>query len=271
MLHLGLGLIDRIHDGINSEEEDLPPNPNYYFHGYAGQQINGDPAFYDISGARNDGQFGSNLSNLQAWANDFYVSTVAPAGGATDSVIRLPALNLDYNSGEKLILWWLGRATAPGSTTAFMGDGNSSTYHGLSLRSTTAGRIQPQVTDGGGSYFGGTGTVSVFDGNLHSFGFALDGVGKQYGLWEDEVLDMVDYTQFNSGAAADTRSNNTWNLGCALPAAAASTVGLAMMTRALVMIRLPATTAMPSVAKITRVFRALRADPKQLILGSAFS
>jgi len=100
----------------------------YYFHGFAGDQINGDPKFYDKSGAQNHGSFGANLSNLNAWSNDFYVSTVNPTGGSTDSVIRLPALNFDYSAGEKLIVWWLGIITPEGADASWMGDGFGTSY-----------------------------------------------------------------------------------------------------------------------------------------------
>ena len=90
---------------------DLEPwvNINYFFHGYAGDQLSTDTKFYDKSGAGNDGSLGANLSVGNAWANPGFISTINPVGGSTDSVIRLPNLNFDYNAGEKQAMYWLGK------------------------------------------------------------------------------------------------------------------------------------------------------------------
>lgn len=103
-------------------------NVKYFAHLFAGNQIVGDPKLYDISGAGNDGTFGANLSNANAWTNAGYATTINPTGGATDSVIRMPSFNFDYNGGEKFIMWWLGKCTPEGASASLLGDGFSATF-----------------------------------------------------------------------------------------------------------------------------------------------
>ncbi|GEM_PF-2804622 len=253
----------------------LLPNASYYFHGFAGQQVNGDPKFYDVSGAGNHGAPGANLSVENAWANDYYVSTITPAGGATDSVIRIPSLNFDYAGGEKLILWWLGIVTAPGSNAAMMGDGLNGTHHGIKVRANATGKFQIGLYDAVSSsgLFGGASTDTAFNGALHSIALVLDGENKKYGMWVDEIYDSAlsgAYSTFGSGTDVDTQNSNTFNLGASAPAAAASTDGTATLTRALAIIRLGAGADVPAVATLTAIFQQLRASPGRPVAGSAF-
>ena len=248
-------------------------NSNYFFHGFAGAQIAGDAKFYDISGAGNDGSFGANLSNANAWANAGYVTTVNPAGGSTDSVIRIPALNFDYNGGEKLIMWWLGKATPEGSAVSLLGDGFNTTYPGVRIRCNTAGTLQIVAHDASASSFSSTPSEVAFDGNLHSFAAVLDGQAKKFGIWVDEAYVASlggAYATFDSGNARDTRTSNTFNIGTSVPAAAASTEGMVCQTRAFVVLKLSAAKAMPSIATLTPVFQALRRNPAKRILASVF-
>lgn len=246
-------------------------SPYYFFHGIASQQILGDPKFYDISGALNDGVFGANLSNANAWANSGYVSTVAPTGGSTDSVIRMPNLDYDYNGGQGLIIWWLGLGTAGASDVEWMGDGNSSTYHGLAIRcKATSGLMQPFMRDGAGSYFFGTTTDAVMNGSLNSYALAIDGTNKKMSQWVNESVEGTGFTTFNNGNPADPTNSNTFNIGSAVPAVGTSTDGMAVQTRALVILRLPPTVAMPSATILTNLFKQLRRSPSKLITNGAF-
>ncbi len=248
-------------------------NSSYYFHGYAGAQIVGDPKFYDISGAGNDGSFGAHLSNANAWANAGYVSTVNPTGGSTDSVIRMPALNFDYNAGEKIIMWWLGKCTPEGSSVSLLGDGFNATYPGMRIRCNTAGTLQIIAVDTSGSGFSSTPSEVPFDGNLHSFAVVLDGQAKKFGIWVDETYAASlggAYTTFDGGNARDTRTSNTFNIGTSVPAVAGSTEGVACQTRAFVLLKLPAAKTIPSIATLTPVFQALRRNPAKRILASVF-
>ncbi|MFO0388992.1 MAG: hypothetical protein ACK502_04630 [Alphaproteobacteria bacterium] len=248
-------------------------NSNYFFHGFAGAQLTGDPKFYDISGAGNDASFGANLSNTNAWANAGYVSTINPVGGSTDSVIRMPALNLDYNGGEKLIIWWLGKATPEGSAVSLLGDGFNTTYPGVRIRCNTTGTLQIIAHDAVNSSFSSTPSEVPFDGNLHSFAAVLDGQAKKFGIWVDEVYAASlggAYATFDSGNARDTRTTNTFNIGTSVPAVAASTEGIVCQTRAFVMLKLSASKPMPTIATLTPVFQALRRNPSKRILASVF-
>ena len=55
---------------------------------------------------------GQKTSEAQMFANAGYMSTIDPAGGVTDSVIRIPNINFDYANGEKLIVYWLRKSNA---------------------------------------------------------------------------------------------------------------------------------------------------------------
>ncbi|MBN9133436.1 MAG: hypothetical protein J0H48_08745, partial [Nitrosospira multiformis] len=65
-------------------------HPYYHFHGFTGNQVANDDKFYDLTGI-NHASRGVNLSIAQLWApNSGYASTIDPATGATDSVLRIP-------------------------------------------------------------------------------------------------------------------------------------------------------------------------------------
>ena len=202
------------------------------------------------------------------------MSTIDPAGGATDSVLRFPNMNLDYNAGEKLVGLWIGKITPEGAAVEFMGDGGfSTTYPGWGIRVSTLGKAQLKLADATTTYFGGTSTSTVFDGNLHSLGFTINGQDRNACLYVDEVLDAT-YAggplALNSGNPIDTRNANTVNLGTTLPNSAASTVGIATQTRCLVLLRLPANVAMPSTGVMTTLFKQIRSNPGKLITRGAF-
>ena len=247
-------------------------NQFYHFHGFAGNQFAGDPKFFDFA-AGNHGVFGANLSNAQAFANAGYVSTVDPATGVTDSVIRIPSLNFDYSGGEKLIVWWLGAATPEGADVTLMGDGSNTTAgnQGVRFRMNTNGKLSLVVYGQGNSGFSGTTTGIPFDGTLHSFAVAFDGANKKYGFWVDEVLDPVipnNYASYNAGIDLDTRTTNTWNIG-ASSRSPGGTEGSAVKTRAMVILRLPDSVPLPLASELTPLLNALRANPsKPLAFGA---
>lgn len=257
----------------DSEIVDLGlPHPRYHFAGFAGDQIVGDGKFFDRSGMGNHGIRGADLSDANMFTNAGYVSTVDPAGGATDSVLRFPNLNFDYAGGEKLLLWWLGKTTAEGAAASWMGDGISASYNGIRIRCNTNGTLQPVLYNGTThptGLFGGTTVGTPCDGNLHSFALWLDGTNKQYGMWVDEAVD-VPIASFGLGASCDTTNANTWNIGAAYPAVAASTDGIATQTRAFHMLRLSASDAALSQGTITNLLAQLRANPGSTVLGRAF-
>lgn len=253
------------------------PHDSYFFHGFAGNQIVGDPAFYDVSGNGAHALPGVNLSNANLWTNAGYASTIDPAGGATDSVLRLPNLNFDYNGGERLVVFWLGKCTAEVANAEMMGDGTSTAGAGVSVRASTDQTWQLILSDGTTQSFSGTSAVTAFDGSLKAIAFVIDGSTKKYCLWtQDSESRMVpfssttEYQVLASGVERDTRNPNTWNIGCARPKSAVSTSGIATQTRALVIMRFSPVKAMPTIARMTQIFNALRASPSQLVRAEAF-
>ncbi len=260
--------------------EGLRTHPYYHFHGCALGQAAGDTTskFIDLA-AGNHGARGANLTDTQMFANAGYVSTVDPGVGAEDSTIHIPFVNLDYTIGEKLIFWWLGAAaveTGP-IDSIIMGDGygTAAGTRGWRVRMLSTGKFS--ITTWGASQLNSATSTGVpFDGTLHSLAFALDGQGRRYGFWVDEVPDPAfggAFIAYNAGAAADTKTTNSINIGSSRPGTATSTAagdGAAVKTRALVILRLPASYTMPNVATLTAVFQQLRANPGKLILDSAF-
>ncbi len=259
--------MSRLLDALAGENPWI--NTSYFFHGFAPNQAD-DTKFRDISGNGNDGAFGANLA--APWANAGYVSTEDPAGGSTDESIRIPAVNLDYNAGESLLVWWLGKVTPEGADVEFLGDGGvTTTYPGVGVRVKTTGKAQLKLCDSvSASYFSGTSTASAFDGTLHSMGFLVNGTAKTGSIWIDDVLD-VNASSMNSGNAIDTRTANTFNIGTVVPASAASTVGIVTQTRALVILKFGVGQPLPTSGQIANAFAALRRNPSRPLLKTAFS
>lgn len=260
-----------------SGEWSLPstaaPHPYYHFHGFAGDQIVGDAVFYDKA-AGNHAVPGVHLPNGSLWAKAGYASTLDPVSGAGDSVLRMPAINFDYSGGEKLIIWMLGKWTAPtDANTPMVGDGSViNSAKGWQIRAATNGKIQPVIFGATSAGYGATSTEVICDGTLKEFGIVMDGSAKKYCLWGNNGTtdaNFSSYLPFSSGVDFDTKTNNTVNIGSA-SAAPGGTVGMATSTRACVIIRLPASYPTPAIVDITNIFRQLRANPGKLVLSSAF-
>ena len=265
----GMGVVGVVDPSTSDVLSLAEKNRYYHFHGAASIQCADDPKFFDISGI-NNGVFGANLSVANAWANTGYVSTVDPVGGATDSVIRIPSLNYDYDGGEKLIVWWCGKATAEGSDVTFMGDSYGTAVPGVRVRARSTGKLDVVCYGGGVGRFSPVSTATVFDGAIRDFGFVIDGATRKYGVWVDGVFDAAFGGSLgNMGAgSADTRTSNTWQIGSG-SAAPGGTDGIATRTRGLVIIRLPDSRALPTVGDLTTIFKQLRANPSALILAGA--
>lgn len=255
--------------GDNGEIIGLKVHPYYHFHGFAGNQVMGDGKFLDLSGI-NHGVRGANLSDSQMFAVAGFVSTVDPTSVAPDSVIRVPSVNFDYSGGEKLIVWWFGKATSEGSGAYLLGDGRSTALRGWAAMATNAQKLQI-VLSGATQGYGGSTASAIFDGNLHDFGFVLDGHAKKYAMWVDGIVDPLfltnGYIPYNLGNDFDTKTSATVNIGSASPALGDAGAGLSTATRALVILRLPASYPAPAIATVTEVFRQLRANPGKLIMG----
>lgn len=255
---------------------DTGPHPRYHFHGYAGDQISGDGKFFDRSPLGNHAVRGANLSDAQMLGSSGYAATTNPVSGATDTSLRIPNLNFNYNAGEKLVIYWLGKVNAEAGPASLLGDGYTATYPGVRVRVNTNMTLQLVVydVDNGGGVFGGSTSVTIADGTLRSFALVLDGAAKKYCMWSDDEVEAAfggAYLSFGSGAAVDTRNSNTFQIGSAQPSAAGSAAeGTQVYTRALHIIRQSATDTVPPVSVLTSAFKALRANPDKPILGSAF-
>lgn len=251
-------------------------HPYYFFHGFAVNQAAGDSQFFDLA-ATNHGTRGANLSDSEMFANAGFVTTKAPAN-PYDTCIRLPNLNYDYSAGEKLFIWWLGKVTPEANERVFIGDGFGTGTSGNGQRG-----VQVRVNQTGKTTFalwgaaGKAGALSnsiPFDGTIHSLGVFLDGAAKSYGYWIDGELDssFAGALTVLDAVAYDTKNGNTFNLGASQPAPGTATApqsGIATQTKALVIIRLPASYSSPSVAALTSVCKALRVNPGKLLLASA--
>ncbi len=245
-------------------------HPHYHFHGFAGDQVADDPAFYDKA-AGNHAIPGAHLSNSSLWATPGYASTLDPLTGATDPVLRIPSINFDYAGGEKLILWMLGKWIPEDTDVAMVGDGSSISKRGWQIRVRADGRFQ-SILFGETAGYGGSGSIAPFDGELHDFAIALDGQNRKYCHWVDGTVDRnfgSSYISFHANTSFDTRSTNTVTIGSAVPAPG-SKAGIRTMVRACVMLRLPGRYPVPPVGNLTATFKQLRANPGKLILANAF-
>lgn len=247
-------------------------HPRYWFHGHAPSQSSDDNRFRDMV-AGNDGIFGIDLSKANAWANrgKGYISNVDPASGVTDSVIRIPGPNFDYNGGQSLLIWWAGQATPEGSDTHLMGSSSTSASGGVAVRLLASGRLSFVLYGGGDSRFSTTTTDNAagkpfVSAEYHSFGILINGRDRTQSMWVDGQINVNELT-LSSAAACDTLSSNTWNIGTATPAG--GTTGAAVNTLAFAGLKFLAPDVLPTIAQITSVLQALDRDPRRLILAGA--
>lgn len=259
-------------DGAGNRSPLLIPHPRYWFHGFAPDQSTDDAKFRDIV-TGNHGVFGVDLSIANAWANKAkgYVSNVDPAGGVTDSVIRMPGPNFDYNGGDSLFIMWAGQVTPEGSDSHMMGSSASSAAGGMAVRLLTSGRLQFVLYGGGASRFSSTTTDNAAGkpfvaAELHSFGIFVDGVNKQQSMWVDGQINVSQAT-LSSGDACDTLSSATWNIGTAAPAG--GTTGAAVKTLAFAGLKVLATDTMPTIAQLTAVMQAFDRQPRGIVLAGS--
>lgn len=247
-------------------------HPRYWFHGFAPTQSTDDAVFRDLV-AGNNGVFGANLSKVNAWANKAkgYISNVDPISGATDSVIRIPGPNFDYNGGQSLLIWWAGQCTPEGSDTHLMGSSASSAAGGMAVRLHSTGRLSFVLYGGGNSRFSSTTTDNVAGkpfvaGEYHTFGILVNGRDKTQSMWVDGQINASELV-LSSGDPVDTLSSATWNIGTAAPAG--GTIGVAANTLAFAGLKFLASDTLPTIGQITAAFQALGRDPRGLLLVGA--
>ena len=251
-------------------------HPYYFFHGYAGNQFAGDDKFLDMA-AGNHGIRGADLSDSQMFANAGFVTTNAPSN-PYDIALRMPNLNYDYSAGEKLFILWLGKITPEANERAFIGDAfgtgtSGNGQRGIQIRVNQSGKLTAALFGSAAKAMGLSNAIP-FDGAVHSIGVFLNGDSHEYGYWIDGAMDssFAGGMIVLDGVNYDTKNSNTFNLGASYPAPGISTApqsGIATQTRALVIIRLPASYPSPSASAITNVCKALRTSPGKLLLAGA--
>lgn len=265
------GLVDPAGNVITSRV-----HPYYFFHGYAGNHVAGDDKFLDMA-AGNHGVRGANLSDSEMFANAGFITTKAPAN-PYDICARIPNLNFDYSAGEKLFVWWRGKITPEADERAFIGDGfgtgtSGNGQRGIQIRVNQSGKLTAAIYGAAAKAMGLSNAIP-FDGAIHDIGVFLDGSAKSYGYWIDGAMDssFAGSLTVLDTVAYDTKNGNTFNLGASAPAAGSATApqsGIATQTRALVIIRLPASYVSPSVSSVTNACKALRVNPGKLLLAGA--
>ena len=225
--------------------------------------------------AGNHGVFGANLSRAQAWANrgSGYVSTVDPASGVTDSVIRIPGPNYDYAGGESLFVMWAGQVTPEGSDMSLMGTSASTSANGVRIRANSSGRLSFVLYDTTPtSAFSTTSTDNALGkpfvaSERHSFAIFIDGRNRLQYMWIDGLIN-VNALALSSGTSVDTLSSGTWNIGAASQSPG-GTEGIASKTLAFAGFKFLATDDLPAVADLTAVAQAFDRDPSALVAQGA--
>lgn len=251
----------------------IQPHPRYWFHGAAVGHTADEAVFRDLVGG-NHATMGANLSKAQAWANAGYVSTVDPASGVTDSVLRIPAPNWSYMAQESLLLMWAGQITPEGSDTDIMGTSGSTAANGIRLRCTSAGRLTFSMYDTAPtSRFGTTTTDTAAGkpfvaGERHTFALFIDAVNRLQYIWVDGLINVNAFA-LSSGADVDTLSAATWNIGTAAPlGGAVTTTGCATKTQAFAGLKFPSDE-LPTETALTAAAQAFHRAPQFLIAKGA--
>ena len=250
------------------------PHRRYFFHGCAALQTNQDSKFKDMV-AGNHGVFGANLSVANAWANyaGGYISTADPAGGATDSVIRIPGPNYDYLAGEGLLLFWAGQITPEGADSSIMGTSHGTSANGLRIRCSTTGRLSFALHDTAPTSLFSISTTDTVagkpfvSGEYHTFAVWINGATRKCSFWVDGVINIDDQI-ISSSNPCNTLSSGTWNIGAASQSGG-TTEGTAVKTYAFAGLKFPATDVLPVPSDITAIAFAFNNDPSKLILNGA--
>jgi hypothetical protein len=254
-------------DGVDVDFRSMSASSGYFCHLYAPQQSATDKKAFDLSGAGSDGIFGANLPVASAWATAGFVSTLNPGAGATDSVIRMPALIWDFLGKESLLIFWKGVVTPEGADEVVMGSTAAATPSGLRIRCKTTGVMDFVISSGGTQYYSsGSAAVCFEAGKIHSFALAIDGVTARYNVYVDGVIDRRNW-QFNSGVAVDCLSVNTWNIGAG-SVSPGGTSGMAVATQALAMLRGRAGLGLPG--NIDEIVADLHRAPGRMVDGGAW-
>ena len=253
---------------VDQQEEvsqlNLVCSNDYWMHLSSINLFDGQSVVDDLSNSINHLTAGADLSSTQLNANEGFVSTVNPAGGAEDSVLRGAPLQFDYVGGESLVVMWKGEITPEASNQVFLGDTHSSGVQGVAFRVNTNGTCSFFIGNSAGSSFSGGSVGSPFDGTIHSFGFVLDGKARTYLWYIDGVQQTQERNSFSSGTVRDSKSIATFNLGTGASKAVGGTTGIATKTKNLAVLRTYSTI---DYAAITQKMEAFDLDSTNLIQG----
>lgn len=233
------------------------PHPKYHFMGSARAQTADEAVFRDLV-STNNGTFGAHLSVANAWADiaNGYVATVDPAGGTSDSCIKIPAPSFDMQNGEAMLIFWSGVVTPEGADVGFMGTSISAGASGLRIQAKANGSVAVTLYDGAGqSSFGPSSMGAFAAGTLTNFAVWLDGQGEWIAQWANGSI-----THSQAIVKRNTLSADVFSVGKASPSAV-STDGIASKMLALHMLKWGASDAKPSIAKLSAAVAALNRNP----------
>lgn len=256
------------------------PSSEYHTHFYAPLAIDSDRNARDISGALSDGAFQTNLSAATAWATANFLTQPNPTVASELSLIQFPAISWDWASGDSIFVFWVGRGTPEAGDVGVMGESYGFSYgNGLRLLCTSTGKLKASVyqTSGSVSVFGPTSTETVFEASVtHSFAVCVrphgsGGSGGGMAFWIDGARGSGHASGFvmPSGGPCTTTTANTWKLGGDGQTVGSIQNGLAMQTKALVVLK-GRRGRPPAIADMDALVAALHRNPQALVSAEAW-
>ena len=252
-------------------------HPRYFTHLFAGNQLSDDPSVYDISGAGSHALRETDLSVSALWTTrSGYASTLdsSAVDGSRLTRLKLPSLNWDWNGGESLMIWWLGKCTAEGATTNLMGNCRGvAGENGFRVRVASTGQLALTMSEGATATTTFTSsTLLPFDGALHSIGFWFDGARRKGYSYVDETVQVGGNTPVGDmlpTAAQVSAGTDRLILGGDSLLTGAATSAIAQSTRALAILKFSSADTLPSDEQVRQSMLQLRAAPHRTILRGA--
>lgn len=249
-------------------------HPRYFCHLFAGAQLPDDAMVYDISGAGSHAQRETDLTVSALWTTAAgYASTLdtAAVDGQRLRRLKLPALNWDWMGGESLLIWWLGKCTAEGSTTNLMGTARGvAGENGFRVRVASTGALGMTMSEGAtATTTFTTSTLLPFDGALHSIGFWFDGRARLGYSYVDETVQVGGNSPTGDmlpTAAQVAAGTDRLILGGDSLLTGSATSSIAQSTRALAILKFAATDTLPTAEQVRQAMMQLRAAPHRPIV-----
>jgi hypothetical protein len=249
-------------------------HPRYFTHLFAGAQLPDDAMVYDISGAGSHAQRETDLTVSALWTTAAgYASTLdtAAVDGQRLRRLKLPALNWDWLGGESLLIWWLGKCAAEGSSTNLMGNCRGAAgENGFRVRVASTGALGLTMSEGAtATTTFTTSTLLPFDGALHSIGFWFDGRERKGYSYVDETVQVNGNTPTGDmlpTAAQVAAGTDRLILGGDSLLTGSATSSIAQSTRAFVILKFAATDTLPTAEQVRQAMMQLRAAPHRPIV-----